>query len=84
LDTYGEVVVIQGIHIIRKKFDIVINGTEVAGGHCDGLHRARVHGAEEWSKFGSKLVINMNDITEEVVKSGGNVDLQWTLPPREL
>ena len=84
MDTYGEGVVVQGIHIIGKKFDMVINGMEVAGGHCDGRHRARVRGAEGWSKFGSKLVINMNDITEEVVKSGGNVDLQWTLPPREL
>jgi hypothetical protein len=36
-----------------------------------------VCGADEWIKLENQLVINMNDITEEVVKSGGNVDLEW-------
>jgi hypothetical protein len=29
-------------------------------------------------------VINMNDITKEGVKAGGNVDFEWTSAPREL
>lgn len=63
---------------------MVINGMEIADGHSNGRHRARVRGAEEWITFGSQLVVNMNDITKDVVKAGGNVDLEWTSAPREL
>ncbi|KAH6870671.1 hypothetical protein BKA58DRAFT_180844 [Alternaria rosae] len=76
--TYAEGTVVQGIHIIAAhKWDMVICGMEIASGCRDGHYWARVRGADEWIKFGSQLVINGNDITEEVVKSGGYVDLQW-------
>lgn len=55
---------------------MVINEMEIAGGHSDGRHRARVQGAEEWITFGSQLVVNMNDITKDVAKAGGSVDLE--------
>jgi hypothetical protein len=47
---------------------MVIDGMEIAGGLRDGRYWARVREADEWIKLGSQLVINMNDITEEVVK----------------
>ncbi|KAI4657927.1 uncharacterized protein J4E78_006316 [Alternaria triticimaculans] len=76
--TYDEGTVVQGIHIIAAdKWDMVICGMEIAGGWRDGHFWARIRGADEWIKFGSQLVINGNDVTEEVVKSGGHVDLQW-------
>ncbi|KAI4632530.1 uncharacterized protein J4E87_002003 [Alternaria ethzedia] len=76
--TYDEGTVVQGIHIIAAdKWDMVICGMEIAGGRRDGHYWARIRGADEWIKFGSQLVINGNDVTEEVVKSGGHVDLQW-------
>ncbi|KAH8627559.1 hypothetical protein IG631_17327 [Alternaria alternata] len=39
-------VVVRSIHVIGKKFDMIISGMEIAGGHSDGRHRARVRGAE--------------------------------------
>ncbi|KAI4646520.1 uncharacterized protein J4E79_010583 [Alternaria viburni] len=76
--TYDEGTVVQGIHIIAAdKWDMVICGMEIAGGRRDGHFWARIRGADEWIKFGSQLVINGNDVTEEVVNSGGHVDLQW-------
>ena len=76
--TYDEGAVVQGIHIIAAdKWDMVICGMEIAGERRDGHYWARIRGADEWIKFGSQLVINGNDVTEEVVKSGGHVDLQW-------
>ncbi|KAI4702094.1 hypothetical protein J4E81_002456 [Alternaria sp. BMP 2799] len=76
--TYDEGAVVQGIHIIAAdKWDMVICGMEIAGERRDGHFWARIRGADEWIKFGSQLVINGNDVTEEVVKSGGHVDLQW-------
>jgi len=76
--TYDEGTVVQGIHIIAAdKWDMVICGMEIAGGRRDGHYWARVRGADEWIKFGSQLVINGNDVTEEVVKSGGHVDFRW-------
>ncbi|CAN9452824.1 unnamed protein product [Alternaria sp. RS040] len=74
--TYREGVVVRSIHVIGKKFDVVINKMEIAGGHSDGRHRARVRGAEEWITFGSQPVVNMNDITKDVAKAGGSVDLK--------
>jgi hypothetical protein len=60
-----------------KKFVMFINGMEISDGHHHGLHQVRVRGAEEWVKLGSQLIINMNNVTDEVVKAGGNVDLMW-------